>query len=155
MLVKGATGVNKSRVLAKGSRLTSLCEKWWVWTVVVHQYLSCELFLLQCGKILFYNWSVIQVVLLSIESEKCSAVCYCMLLYVFSCDQAALRTLLSVFLSVCLSVRHTFFTMFPSSYHHENYSLPTTDVMSMQKVKVRGQRSRSQRSKANLAVSGP
>ena len=26
---------------------------------------------------------------------------------------------LSVRLSVCLSVRHTFFTMFPSSYHHE------------------------------------
>ena len=25
----------------------------------------------------------------------------------------------SVRLSVCLSVRHTFFTMFPSSYHHE------------------------------------
>ena len=46
---------------------------------------------------------------------------------VFSCDQAALRTLLSVrlsvrpsvCLSVCLSVCHTFFTMFPSSYHHE------------------------------------
>ena len=34
---------------------------------------------------------------------------------VFSCDQAALRTLLSVRLSVC----HTFFTMFLSSYHHE------------------------------------
>ena len=32
-----------------------------------------------------------------------------------SCDQAALRTLLSVRPSVC----HTFFTMFPSSYHHE------------------------------------
>ena len=38
---------------------------------------------------------------------------------VFSCDQAALRTLLSVRLSVCPSVRHTFLTMFPSSYNHE------------------------------------
>ena len=42
---------------------------------------------------------------------------------VFSCDQAALQMVFSVCLSVCLSVRlsvcHTFFTMFPSSYHHE------------------------------------
>ena len=42
---------------------------------------------------------------------------------VFSCDQAALQMVfsvcLSVRLSVCLSVCHTFFTMFPSSYHHE------------------------------------
>ena len=37
----------------------------------------------------------------------------------FSCDQAALQMLLSVCLSVCLSACHTFFTMFPSSYHHE------------------------------------
>ena len=35
----------------------------------------------------------------------------------FSCDQAALRTLQSVFLSVRPSICHTFFTMFPSSYH--------------------------------------
>ena len=38
---------------------------------------------------------------------------------IFSCDQAALRTLLSVCLSVRPSVCHTFFTRFPSSYHHE------------------------------------
>ena len=42
---------------------------------------------------------------------------------IFSCDQAALQMVFSVCLSVCLSVRlsvcHTFFTMFPSSYHHE------------------------------------
>ena len=41
----------------------------------------------------------------------------------FSCDQAAIWLVqsvrLSVHLSVCPSVRHTFFTMFPSSYHHE------------------------------------
>ena len=41
----------------------------------------------------------------------------------FSCDQAALQMVFSVCLSVRLSVRpsvrHTFFTMFPSSYHHE------------------------------------
>ena len=38
---------------------------------------------------------------------------------IFSCDQAALRTLLSVRRSVCPSICHTFLTMFPSSYHHE------------------------------------
>ena len=46
---------------------------------------------------------------------------------IFSCDQAAIWLVQSVRpsvrLSVCpsvrLSVRHTFFTMFPSSYHHE------------------------------------
>ena len=35
----------------------------------------------------------------------------------FSCDQAALWMVQSDCLSACLSVRHTFFTMFPSSYH--------------------------------------
>ena len=43
--------------------------------------------------------------------------------HLFSCDQAALWMVFSVCLSVCLSVcpsvRHTFLTMFPSSYHHE------------------------------------
>ena len=55
--------------------------------------------------------------------------------YIFSCDQAALWMVFSVRLSVCPSVRlsvrpsvrlsvclsvcHTFLTMFPSSYHHE------------------------------------
>ena len=42
---------------------------------------------------------------------------------ILSCDQAALRTLLSaclsVRLSVCPSVCYTFFTMSLSSYHHE------------------------------------
>ena len=42
---------------------------------------------------------------------------------IFSCDQAALQMVFSVRPSVCPSVRpsvcHTFFIMFPSSYHHE------------------------------------
>ena len=46
---------------------------------------------------------------------------------IFSCDQAALRTLLSVRPSVCLSVHLTFFTMFPSSYRHE-ITLDKSDV---------------------------
>ena len=51
------------------------------------------------------------------------------------------------FLSVSPSVCHTVFTMFPSSYHREILLVINNDqVRSMQKVKVRGQRSRSQRS---------
>ena len=38
-------------------------------------------------------------------------------IWIFSCDQAALWTAFSV----RLPVRHTFFTMFPSSYHHEMF----------------------------------
>ena len=52
------------------------------------------------------------------------------------------------------SLRFALLTMFPSSYHHEILLLLGTRVRSMQKVKVRGQRSRSQRSRPNLTVSG-
>ena len=69
---------------------------------------------------------------------------------VFSCDQAALWMIFSVRLTVC----HTFLTMTASSYHHEILLLPMTKVRSMQKVKVRGQMSTSQRSQPNLTVSG-
>ena len=41
---------------------------------------------------------------------------------VFSCDQAALRTLQSARLSVRPSVCHTLFTMFLSTFHHEIFS---------------------------------
>ena len=59
----------------------------------------------------------------------------------------------SVLPSVCLSVRPShLFIMFVSSGIFQ--LLTWTDVMSMQKIKVRGQRSRSQRSTPNLAVSG-
>ena len=41
---------------------------------------------------------------------------------VFSCVSAATKQLYEWFSpSVCPSVRHTFLTMFPSSYHHENF----------------------------------
>ena len=40
-------------------------------------------------------------------------------LLIFSCDQAALRTPISVRPSVCPSVCHSFLTMFLSSYHLE------------------------------------
>ena len=77
---------------------------------------------------------------------------------VFSCDQAALWMVQSVRLSVRPSVRpsHLFdyVPIITSSWNFQEL-LPITKVTSMQKVKVRGQRSRSLRSTANLAVSGP
>ena len=84
---------------------------------------------------------------------------------IFSCDQAALQMVfsvcLSVRLSVCPSVRlsvcpsHLFdyVPIIGSSWNFQEL-LPMTNVRSMQKVKVRGQRSRSQRSQPNLTVSG-
>ena len=62
-------------------------------------------------------WYLMVVLLPSWGKNKCRA------LLIFSCGQAALWMVFSVCLSVCpsvcLSVRHTFLTMFPSSYHHE------------------------------------
>ena len=76
---------------------------------------------------------------------------------VFSCDQAALQMVFSVCLSVRPSVRlsHLFHhvPIIVSSWNFQELLL-WSKVMSMQKVKVRGQRSRSQRSTPNLAVSG-
>ena len=84
---------------------------------------------------------------------------------IFSCDQAALWMVqsvrLSVWPSVCLSVRPSvclshLFDYVPIILSSWNFQelLPVTKVTSMQKVKVRGQRSRSQRSQPNLTVSG-
>ena len=53
---------------------------------------------------------------------------------IFSCDQAALWMVFSV----RLSVRHTFLTMFPSSWNFQELS-HRTRVTSMQMVKVKGQ----------------
>ena len=80
---------------------------------------------------------------------------------IFSCDQAALWMVQSVCPSVCPSVRlsvrlsHLFdyVPIILSSWNFQEL-LPVTKVTSMQKVKVRGQRSRSQRSQPNLTVSG-
>ena len=60
---------------------------------------------------------------------------------------------LSVCPSVCPSHLFDYVPIIVSSWHFQEL-LPMTDVRSMQKVKVRGQRSRSQRSRPHLAVSG-
>ena len=72
---------------------------------------------------------------------------------VFSCDQAALQMVFSVCPSVCLSHLFDYVPIIVSSWNFQEL-LPMTKVRSMQKVKVRGQRSRSQRSQPNLTVSG-
>ena len=72
---------------------------------------------------------------------------------VFSCDQAAIWLVQSVCLSVCPSHLFDYVTIMVSSWNFQELS-PSTRVRSMQKVKVRGQRSRSQRSQPNLTVSG-
>ena len=75
----------------------------------------------------------------------------------FSCDQAALQMVFSVRPSVhpslCLSHLFHHVPIIVSSWNFQEL-LPWSKVMSMQKVKVRDQRSRSQRSTPNLAVSG-
>ena len=79
----------------------------------------------------------------------------------FSCDQAAIWLVQSVRLSVRPSIRpsvclsHLFHhvPIIVSSWNFQEL-LPWSKVMSVQKVKVRGQRSRSQWSTPNLAVSG-
>ena len=55
--------------------------------------------------------------------------------------------------SVCLSHLFDYVPIIVSSWNFQEL-LPMTKVRSMQKVKVRGQRSRSQRSQPNLTVSG-
>ena len=59
----------------------------------------------------------------------------------------------SVRLSVCPSHLFDYVPIIGSSWNFQEL-LPMTNVRSMQKVKVRGQRSRSQRSQPNLTVSG-
>ena len=71
---------------------------------------------------------------------------------IFSCDQADLRTLLSIRPSVRLSHLFYYVPIIVSLWNFQEW-LPMTEVISMQKVKVRGQRSRSQRSKPTLVVS--
>ena len=72
-----------------------------------------------------------------------------MICEVFSCDQAALWMVQSVRLSHLFD----YVPIILSSWNFHKL-LPVTKVTSVQKVKVRGQRSRSQRSQPNLTVSG-
>ena len=75
---------------------------------------------------------------------------------IFSCNQAALQMVFSVRPSVCLSVRLSVTPFSPCSHHRiiMKFSGVITMVKSDVHAKGQGQRSRSQRSTPNLAVSG-
>ena len=80
----------------------------------------------------------------------------CSVIYVFSCDQAALQMVFSVCPSVCLSVCLSVTPFWLCSHHHiiMKFSGVITNDQSKVHAKGQGQRSRSQRSQPNLTVSG-
>ena len=90
---------------------------------------------------------------LNTRYSRCSSVHRNISFVFFSCDQAALQMVFSVRLSVRLSHLFDYVHIIVSSWNFQEL-LPMTKVRSMQKVKVRGQRSRSQWSQPNLTVSG-
>ena len=87
--------------------------------------------------------------MLDITLKRCPIIFNCKQLYKWYFPSVRL----SVRLSVCLSHLFDYVPIILSSWYFQE-SLPMTKVRSMQKVKVRGQRSRSQRSQPNLTVSG-
>ena len=129
-----------------------LCEMFWVLIIEMRYYIRCTKL-----DISQHMWAWIRP----------RAVAFLMVHFVhnFSCDQAALQMVFSVRLSVCPSVclsvcpsiclSHLFdyVPIIVSSWNFQEL-LPMTKVRSMQKVKVKGQRSRSQSSQPNLTVSG-
>ena len=73
---------------------------------------------------------------------------------IFNCGWAVLWRVQSVCTSVHLTHLFPYFPIIVSSWNVQEL-LPLTEVVSMQKVKIRGQKSRSSRSKPNLADSRP
>ena len=125
------------RVKLNSFRPSELCQHlfrhWLVTSTAPSQYLN------QC-------WFVVN----GVRGDTFQLYSQCL---IFSCDQAALWMVFSVRLSVRPSVRlsHLFdyVPIIVSSWNFQELS-PRTRVRSMQKVKVRGQRSRSQRSRPNF-----
>ena len=92
---------------------------------------------------------------LQLSDSSCMHIAF--VLCSFSSDQAGLQMVFSVCLSVrpSVSLSHLFdyVPIIVSSWKFQEL-LPMTKVRSMETDKVRGQRSRSQRSQSNLTVSG-
>ena len=86
------------------------------------------------------------------KKQVCGAACFMAAEIKFSEDDRP-SVCPSVRPSVCLSHLFDYVPIIVSSWNFQEL-LPVTKVTSMQKVKVRGQRSRSQRSQPNLTVSG-
>ena len=141
--------VKVTEVMTPLSRFQTVTPVWnhiWWWND------AYRLMLLRRGALLFlaatkqlYKWYFPSVCL-----SVCLSVCHTFL--------AATKQLYKWFipsfcLSVCPSHLFDYVPIIVSSWNFQEL-LPMTKVMSMQKVKVRGQRSRSQRSQPNLTVSG-
>ena len=89
-----------------------------------------------CIILYIFNYSYFEISqILPCTSKSCNGI--------FSCDQAALWMVFSVRLSVCPSHLFDYVPINVSSWNFQELS-PRTRVTSKQKVKVRGQRSRSQ-----------
>ena len=134
-VISRSHGLKKGRFESNLSRIT--------WPVAAIKFLEFALFWIVC---IFFEWA------LSMHTSMNR----------YSLFLAATKQLYDWFSpSVCPSVRlpvcpsHLFHhvSIIVSSWNFQEL-LPWSEVMSMQKVKVRGQRSRSQRSTPNLAVSG-
>ena len=120
-----------------------------------NDYFSCAYIFFSCDQAALW---MVQSVCPSVRPSVCPSVCHTFLAatkQLYEWFSPSVR--LSVCPSVCPSVRLShLFDYVPINVSSWNFQelLPMTKVTSMQKVKVRGQRSRSQRSRPNLTVSG-
>ena len=138
--------------IALGWVPVNLSQHWFKWYLgairqhaIIDQYLSCYI----------YMWMENLFFLIMVEFSPIFSNFFMKykFIIIFSCDQAALQVVFSVRLSVRLSHLFDYVPIIGSSWNFQEL-LPMTKVRSMQKVKVRRQRSRSQRSQPNLTVSG-
>ena len=124
--------------------IRTTCHMWDLWKLAW----SCKQLHLPCSR----NPWIYQVLSYSMNFKAPMELWNQMSKTVFSCDQAALWMVQSVRPSVRPSHLFDYVPINVSSWNFQEL-LPMTKVTSMQKVKVRGQRSRSQRSRPNLTVS--
>ena len=149
----------------KKSLCLSVC-----WSFFLSFCLSVCLSIRLCHRILFWNFEICTISLFSfgwwytLMKNKHQISLYLSLKKMANIFQNGFSfkknqsVCLSVVLSVCpfVPVTHPFHyvPIMASSWNVQEW-LPMTEVMSMQKFKVRGQKSRLQRAKPKLAVSGP
>ena len=133
-------------------------NKWCLWTRSLmhthYEYYFALIFILRkiiaTNVVYHYRCAAVICTKLKLNRSKtllCVRLGFMTFHFIFSCDQAAIWLVQSVHPSVCLSVcpSHLFHhvPIIVSSWNFQEL-LPWSKVMSMQKVKVRGQRSRSQ-----------
>ena len=142
--IDGCPNITKHNKTAKTVLIVSLCGGWWWKYIYIYVRYNLD-GLMQERR----NSNALAMELCQSCTNPSIWLSY---VIIFSCDQAALQMVFSVRLSVRLSHLFDYVPIIVSSWNFQEL-LPMTKVRSMQKVKVRGQRSRSQRSQPNLAVS--